>query len=186
MFSSWFTFRKWTHRAAHVHALDVRVENSKILQFLGPNIRWHQWRSGISLQILNVHERLHSCTFIFWTYVDVRLRLLQHLDVRAGMAKDRRPSHISSLPPPDQGTNFPHPPSRFPSISSPSTLQTPAIFSINKPTLLRDPAYLLTYLLPKGYQIPGIHLLAVVDPCYLLLNTSYHGRLRGPVCISDQ
>ena len=90
MFSSWFTFRKWTHKAAYVHALDVRVENSKILQFLGPNIRWHQWRSRILLQILNVHERLHSCTFIFWTYVNVRLRLLQHLDVRVRMAKDRR------------------------------------------------------------------------------------------------
>ena len=90
MFSSWFTFRKWTHKAAYVHALDVRVENSKILQFLGPNIRWHQWRSSISLQILNVPERLHSGTFTFWTYVDVRLRLLQHLDVRVGMAKDRR------------------------------------------------------------------------------------------------
>ena len=42
------------------------------------------------LQILNLHERLHSCTFILWTYVDVRLRLLQLLDVRVGMAKDRR------------------------------------------------------------------------------------------------
>ena len=78
------------HKGLYVHALDVRVENSKILQFLGPNIRWHQWRSSISLQILDVHERLHSCTFKFWTYVDVRLRLLQLLDVRVGMAKDRR------------------------------------------------------------------------------------------------
>ena len=90
MFSSWFTFTKWTHKATYVHALDVRVENYKILQFFGRNIRWYRWRSSISLQILNVHECLHSRTFILWTYVDVRLRLLQHLDVRVRMAKERR------------------------------------------------------------------------------------------------
>ena len=63
---------------------------TKILEFLDPKKPWHKWLSSILLQILNVHERLHSCTFIFWTYVNVRLRLLQILDVRVGMAKDRQ------------------------------------------------------------------------------------------------
>ena len=54
------------------------------------------------MQILNVNESLHSCIFIFRTFVDVRLPPLKFLGVGVAMAKDRErrdlsPVHLQAL-----------------------------------------------------------------------------------------